>query len=256
MSTNSSARVSRRSRSCCWGELEFRRYRLRLCSPSLLSQETTILDTCFHALFTLLSQYFSLFAHATSSLSVSTNIQASEFNSPILTGIPTGNTPERIRLPACGLIYGAVTLSSAGIPHGLEFRSRAFRGTARNTTFPDAHRVRIRFGLQGVRSLLLPLSLLLSFLPDTEMRYLSGLPCTKCMHGYIPSVPDFRLSDARIDWCLHIPGPYRSLPRPSSVVEPRDPAGAVRDPKRYWSTGLRTIPFPVLSLMFYRFSWV
>ena len=176
--------------------------------------------------------YFSTFPHGTCALSVTKEFLAwargrarftQGFTCPVLLGYSKHRAKEH-------LLTGLVTFCG-GPFQALQLSARTKRASNtrlhNNPTTPRQQRVSAitppGFGLLPVRSPLLGQSRLIYFPAGTEMFHFTafGLPCLCIGHG-IPADKSGRVApfgDLRISACLRLPGAYRSLPRPSSLVE-------------------------------------
>src|SRR5881296_3197820 len=106
----------------------------------------------------------------------------------------------RITFPA--YLYGAVTLSSLGVPPEFELARSGVPESEHHTA--TAFQRRLRFALYPLRSPLLRASRLVSFPPRTRMLRFREFP----------------FGDRRITGSLRLPDAFRSLARPSSAPEP------------------------------------
>ena len=92
-----------------------------------------------------------------------------------------------------------------------------------NSTSVLTLRKNVRFALSRFRSLLLTASRLISFPAVTKMLQFSAFNfLSECPEGQ-----DFPFRNLGIKGCLRLPQAYRSLPRPSSALEPKRPPSSV-----------------------------
>lgn len=91
---------------------------------------------------------------------------------------------------------------------------------------PTALLQQVRFGLIPFRSLLLRESRLISPPRPTQMLPF-GRFTLPCLRKGAPLRAGFPFGDRRINGRMHLPGAYRSLPRPSSSPQPSHPPDGV-----------------------------
>ena len=145
-------------------------------------------------------------------------------SSQIPARIPTHGTQE-LGLLSPRYAYGAITL------YGWAFQpdsASAMRWIAQALNPTSARRspARVRFGLFPFRSPLLGESPLISLPPPTEMFHFGGFPLPA---GSTVAGPRWEgpFGHPQINDCMHLPGAYRSLPRPSSAPEPSYPSDGI-----------------------------
>ena len=129
-------------------------------------------------------------------------------------------------LAICQSVYNYGTITLYGSAFQRDSSSPTRHDTSPHATSPSSYPGRIRFDLFRFRSPLLTESRLFSFPPLIRMLcfsgflYPSGTMCYKTQH-------DVTFGDLRINVYLRLPGAYRSLSRPSSVIKPRHPLYSV-----------------------------
>ena len=97
-----------------------------------------------------------------------------------------------------------------------------------NTTSPLHFHGGIRFGLCCVHSPLLTASQLISSPAPTQMFQLRAFPT---LTGRVKKTQEFPLGNPRIKGSMRLPVAYRSLARPSSVLEPSHSPDGIATPK-------------------------
>ena len=105
--------------------------------------------------------------------------------------------------------FTRLSLSMAPLSRGLQLN---FLDVTRPHHISSMLPCGIRFALCCFRSLLLTASQLVSFPPGTKMLQFPGLP-----------ILSDRFRNPWLEDCMRLTKAYRSLPRPSSVVEPSYP---------------------------------
>jgi hypothetical protein len=135
-----------------------------------------------------------------------------QYRGPVL-GIPPA-CPPQFRLRGYHPLWPA-------FPGGLTATVRALRWS-HNTTFPLTHRKRVRFRLLRFRSPLLTVSLLISFPGGTKMFQFPPFPSPAG-----DTFGEVTLGHPRFIGCMLLPWAYRSLPRPSSALEPSHPLAGI-----------------------------
>ena len=131
----------------------------------------------------------------------------------IQTGFLVSRPTQVVSLYMSPCLYGGVTLCAA--PFRVLPVQYIYSLDTPTTPQPPQ---RPRFGLCPVRSPLLRTSIFLSFPPGTKMFQFPGFaPSNDGDRSSTGRVAPF--GHARINSCLRIPAPFRSLPRPSSPPE-------------------------------------
>src|SRR6058998_4312109 len=125
----------------------------------------------------------------------------------------------RITFPA--YLYGAVTLSSLGVPPEFELARSGVPESEHHTA--TAFQRRLRFALYPLRSPLLRASRLISFPSRTRMLRFREFPflTERSCEQEVP------FGHRRIKGSVRLPAAFRSLARPSSAPEPSHSPGSV-----------------------------
>ena len=95
--------------------------------------------------------------------------------------------------------------------------------------------------------------ILVSFPPPTWMFPFGGFPLPKGSAASL-SRQEVPFGDPRIKGCMHLPGAYRSLPRPSSAPEPSHPSGGVAR-RAYSGTHIRLAFRGLCAAFIASFHW-
>jgi hypothetical protein len=124
----------------------------------------------------------------------------------------------------------ATGLSPSTVPRssGVNLMQRKLKRRVYNTTSPLPFPGGIRFGLCCVHSPLLTASQLISSPAPTQMFQLRAFPT---LTGRVKKTQEFPLGNPRIKGSMRLPVAYRSLARPSSVLEPSHSPDGIATPK-------------------------
>jgi hypothetical protein len=144
-------------------------------------------------------------------------------------------TSREISDPRYSKLHHSIFAATTGLSPSMVGRSRPLGLMQRkpkrwvyNTTSPLPFRGGIQFGLCCVHSPLLTASRLISSPAPTQMFQLRAFP----FHAeYHKKWWEFPLGNPRIKGSMRLPVAYRSLARPSSVLEPSHPPDGIATPK-------------------------